>query len=118
VDRLIPADHLSPGGKDAGCAVFIDRQLAGSFGKSSHLYNKGPFLPGLPTQGAPGRTAIAKASTASCGTNCSTAKSSVASRKPRSSSNNGATTTTPSDPIHRWDIGRPRRRLLCLSHPI
>src|SRR4051794_41635242 len=28
VDRLIPADNLSPGGKDAGCAVFIDRQLA------------------------------------------------------------------------------------------
>ena len=32
VDRLIPADHLSIGGKEAGCAVFIDRQLAGSFG--------------------------------------------------------------------------------------
>ena len=32
VDRLIPADHLSPGGKDCGCAVFIDRQLAGYFG--------------------------------------------------------------------------------------
>ena len=31
VDRLIPPDHLSPGGKEAGCAVFIDRQLAGSF---------------------------------------------------------------------------------------
>jgi gluconate 2-dehydrogenase gamma chain len=54
VDRLIPADHLSPGGKDSGCAVFIDRQLAGSFGNSSHLYNKGPFMPGLPTQGYQG----------------------------------------------------------------
>src|SRR6202042_106172 len=27
VDRLIPADALSPGGKDIGCAVYIDRQL-------------------------------------------------------------------------------------------
>ena len=54
VDRLIPADHLSPGGKDSGCAVFIDRQLAGSFGNSSHLYTKGPFMPGLPTQGYQG----------------------------------------------------------------
>ena len=54
VDRLIPADHLSPGGKDAGCAVFIDRQLAGSFGKSSRLYTKGPFCQGLPTQGYQG----------------------------------------------------------------
>ncbi len=54
VDRLIPADHLSPGGKDSGCAVFIDRQLAGPFGQSSRLYTKGPFLPGLPTQGYQG----------------------------------------------------------------
>jgi gluconate 2-dehydrogenase gamma chain len=51
VDRLIPQDHLSIGGKEAGCAVFIDRQLAGSFGKSSRLYMKPPFANGLPTQG-------------------------------------------------------------------
>jgi len=54
VDRLIPADQLSVGGKDAGCAVFIDRQLAGSFGKSTRLYMKGPFAKGLPTQGYQG----------------------------------------------------------------
>ena len=51
VDRLIPADHLSVGGKDAGCAIYIDRQLAGDFGKSTRLYMKGPFAKGLPTQG-------------------------------------------------------------------
>lgn len=55
VDRLIPADDLSVGGKEAGCAVFIDRQLAGSYGSSSRLYMKGPFLPGLPTQGYQGK---------------------------------------------------------------
>jgi gluconate 2-dehydrogenase gamma chain len=54
VDRLIPADDLSIGGKDAGCAVYLDRQLAGSYGRSSRLYTKGPFLPGLPTQGYQG----------------------------------------------------------------
>jgi gluconate 2-dehydrogenase gamma chain len=54
VDRLIPADHLSPGGMDCGCAVFIDRQLAGSFGQGSRLYTKGPFMPGLATQGYQG----------------------------------------------------------------
>jgi len=54
VDRLIPADELSPGGRDSGCAVYIDRQLAGSFGKGNRLYWKGPFLPGLPTQGYQG----------------------------------------------------------------
>jgi gluconate 2-dehydrogenase gamma chain len=54
VDRFIPGDHLSPGGKDSGCAVFIDRQLAGSYGASSRLYTRGPFMPGLPTQGYQG----------------------------------------------------------------
>lgn len=51
VDRLIPADDLSIGGKEAGCASFIDRQLAGSFGSSERLYMQGPFVAGLPTQG-------------------------------------------------------------------
>ena len=54
VDRLVPADNLSPGGKDLGCAVFIDRQLMGPYGTSSRLYNKGPFAAGLPTQGYQG----------------------------------------------------------------
>src|ERR1041384_805708 len=54
VDRLIPADHLSLGAKDGGCATYIDRQLAGYFGQASRYYNKGPFMPGLPTQGYQG----------------------------------------------------------------
>ncbi|RVT97742.1 gluconate 2-dehydrogenase subunit 3 family protein [Rhodovarius crocodyli] len=54
VDRLIPADDLSVGGKEAGCAVFIDRQLAGPYGNSSRLYTRGPFAQGLPTQGYQG----------------------------------------------------------------
>ena len=54
VDRLIPADDLSVGGKDAGCAAYIDRQLAGSFGNASRLYMKAPFLHGTPTQGYQG----------------------------------------------------------------
>ncbi|MBB2972955.1 gluconate 2-dehydrogenase subunit 3 family protein [Mesorhizobium sp. RMAD-H1] len=51
VDRLVPADDLSIGGKEAGCAVFIDRQLAGFFGSSERHYMKGPFAKGLPQQG-------------------------------------------------------------------
>lgn len=54
VDRLIPADHLSPGGKDCGCAAFIDRQLAGEFGRATRLYTRPPFAAGLPTQGYQG----------------------------------------------------------------
>jgi gluconate 2-dehydrogenase gamma chain len=50
-DRLIPADGSGPGGKDAGCAVFIDRQLAGSFGDSRRLYMRPPFANGTASQG-------------------------------------------------------------------
>lgn len=52
VDRLIPADELGPGGKESGCTVFIDRQLAGPFGVNDGLYNEGPFAEHpLPSQG-------------------------------------------------------------------
>ncbi len=51
VDRLIPPDAHSPGGKDSGCAVFIDRQLAGPYGRSAGLYMQPPFMPGAATQG-------------------------------------------------------------------
>jgi gluconate 2-dehydrogenase gamma chain len=51
VDRLIPPDNRGPGGQDAGCAVFIDRQLAGPYGRSEGLYTRPPFMPGAATQG-------------------------------------------------------------------
>lgn len=54
VDRLVPADDLSMGGREAGCATYIDRQMLTSFGTSSRLYTKGPFEKALPTQGYQG----------------------------------------------------------------
>ncbi len=51
VDRLIPADELSPGGKECGCAVFIDRQLAGPYGRFDGYYMSGPFHKGTKQQG-------------------------------------------------------------------
>lgn len=51
VERLIPADDLSVSGKDAGCAVFIDRQLAGEYGTFDRLYMQGPFEKGTAMQG-------------------------------------------------------------------
>ena len=39
-DRIIPPDPQTPGGKDSGCAVFIDRQLAGPYGRQ-----EGPLRP-------------------------------------------------------------------------
>lgn len=51
VDRLIPADDLTPGGKDLGCAVYIDRQLAGPQGRFEGRYMSGPFQHGTKQQG-------------------------------------------------------------------
>jgi gluconate 2-dehydrogenase gamma chain len=51
VDRLIPPDPETPGGKDCGCAVFIDRQLAGAYGGAQGLYMSPPFLQATPEQG-------------------------------------------------------------------
>lgn len=46
VDRLIPPDPGTPGGKGAGCAVYIDRQLSGPYGSSRGLYMRAPFHAG------------------------------------------------------------------------
>jgi gluconate 2-dehydrogenase gamma chain len=50
-DRIIPPDAKTPGGKDSGCAVFIDRQLAGPYGRQDGLYTRPPFLKGAKSQG-------------------------------------------------------------------
>ena len=50
VNRLIPPEPETPGGKEAGCAVFIDRQLAGPYGKFDGLYTSGPFHDGTEQQ--------------------------------------------------------------------
>ena len=51
VDRIIPPDPQTPGGKEAGCAVFIDRQLKGPYGSSDGLYKLGPHTKGTKEQG-------------------------------------------------------------------
>ena len=51
VDRLIPADGLTPSGTDCGVATFIDRQLGGAWGSGDRLYMQGPWQKGTATQG-------------------------------------------------------------------
>jgi gluconate 2-dehydrogenase gamma chain len=51
VDRIIPPDSEAPGGKDAGCATFIDRQLKGPYGSAAGLYTLGPHEKGTKEQG-------------------------------------------------------------------
>lgn len=50
-DRFIPPDEISIGGAQAGCARFIDRQLAGPFGQAATVYRLGPVQAGTPQQG-------------------------------------------------------------------
>jgi gluconate 2-dehydrogenase gamma chain len=51
VDHMVPADDLTPKGTDLGIAVYIDRALAGSWGKGDRLYMQGPWKLGAPSQG-------------------------------------------------------------------
>jgi len=51
VARLIPADDVGPGAKEAGVAIFIDLQLVSAWGNGDHLYTHPPFAEGTPQQG-------------------------------------------------------------------
>lgn len=51
VERLIPADELGPGAKDAGVTYFIDQQLASVWGSHGRNYRAGPWPEGTPRQG-------------------------------------------------------------------
>jgi gluconate 2-dehydrogenase gamma chain len=54
VDVLCPADEYSPRGVDCGLATYIDRQLAGPYGKGDGRYQHGPFREGKPEFGLQG----------------------------------------------------------------
>ena len=51
VARIIPNDELGPGAKEAGVTVFIDRQLAGPYGRAEEWYMQGPWRHGTAAQG-------------------------------------------------------------------
>jgi gluconate 2-dehydrogenase gamma chain len=51
VARLIPADESGPGAREVGCPVFIDRQLAGPYGRAERWYMQGPWSKGTTSQG-------------------------------------------------------------------
>jgi gluconate 2-dehydrogenase gamma chain len=51
VSRLIPADELGPGAREAGVTFFIDQQLAGAFGRGETWYMLGPWREGTEQQG-------------------------------------------------------------------
>ena len=51
VDHMVPPDELTPKGTDLGINVYIDRALAGAWGKGDRLYMQGPWKLGVPSQG-------------------------------------------------------------------
>jgi gluconate 2-dehydrogenase gamma chain len=51
VERLIPSDPVGPGAVEAGVPFFLDRQLAGLYGRGDHYYLGGPWKKGVPQQG-------------------------------------------------------------------
>jgi gluconate 2-dehydrogenase gamma chain len=51
VDHMIPKDELTGSGTEIGIATYIDRALAGSWGKGDRLYKEGPWQRGTPNQG-------------------------------------------------------------------
>ena len=59
-DRLIPPDGTGPSASQAGVPTFIDRQLAGPWGRGDHLYLGGPWPKGTPSQGFQSRLAPAE----------------------------------------------------------
>jgi len=51
VDHMVPADELTPKGTEIGINIYIDRALAGAWGKGERLYMQGPWQMGVPSQG-------------------------------------------------------------------
>jgi gluconate 2-dehydrogenase gamma chain len=51
VARLIPEDELGPGAREAGVPFFLDRQLAGTYGRAERWYMQGPWPKGTKSQG-------------------------------------------------------------------
>jgi len=53
--RIFPSDDSGPGAKEAGVVIFIDRQLAGPYGRDKYRYTKAPFVDSMPEHGYQGK---------------------------------------------------------------
>ncbi|PSL50631.1 gluconate 2-dehydrogenase gamma chain [Salsuginibacillus halophilus] len=51
VERIFPEDDLGPGAIALGVPYYIDKQLAGGYGRNAREYMQGPFFEGAETQG-------------------------------------------------------------------
>ncbi|MEO8097413.1 MAG: gluconate 2-dehydrogenase subunit 3 family protein [Acidobacteriota bacterium] len=53
--RIFPSDANGPGAAEAAVVIFIDRQLAGPYGRDKYRYTKGPFVASFPEHGYQGK---------------------------------------------------------------
>ena len=53
--RIFPSDATGPGATEAGVVIYIDRQLAGPYGRDKYRYTKGPFVESVPEHGYQGK---------------------------------------------------------------
>jgi gluconate 2-dehydrogenase gamma chain len=54
-DRIFPSDENGPGASEAGVVIYVDRQLAGPYGRDKYRYTKGPFVESVPEHGYQGK---------------------------------------------------------------
>jgi gluconate 2-dehydrogenase gamma chain len=54
--RIFPSDQSGPGAREAGVVIYIDRQLAGPYGRDRYRYTQGPFEDGPAELGYQGET--------------------------------------------------------------
>jgi gluconate 2-dehydrogenase gamma chain len=52
---IFPSDEDGPGATEAGVVIYIDRQLAGPYGRDRYRYAKGPFVESVPEHGYQGQ---------------------------------------------------------------
>ena len=53
--RIFPSDDSGPGAHEAGVAIYIDRQLAGPYGRDRYRYTQPPFEDAAPEFGYQGQ---------------------------------------------------------------
>lgn len=53
--RIFPSDASGPGANEAGVVIYIDRQLAGPYGRDKYRYTKAPFHESVPEHGYQGK---------------------------------------------------------------
>lgn len=54
-ERIFPSDATGPGATEAAVVIYIDRQLAGPYGRDKYRYTKAPWVESMPEHGYQGK---------------------------------------------------------------